>query len=80
MDYGRIQARYILNTEMSLFLIKSKSLPNSQISWCIVNSAGVVEHAVVVLLVVFPSETLMLLSGESRVDLEPFTRVERCSA
>ena len=78
MGYGRIQARYILNTEMSL--MKSKSLPNSQISWCIVNSAGVVEHAVVVLLVVFPSETLMLLSGESRVDLEPFTRVERCSA
>ena len=54
---------------MSFPLIKSKSLPNIrfQISWHIVNSVGVVGHVVVV--EVFPSDMLMLLSGESRVDL-----------
>ena len=49
--------------QMSL-LKKSKSLPNFrfQISWCIVNSIGVVGYVVVLPLVVFPSDTLTLLS------------------
>ena len=64
--------------QMALLLIKSKSLSNFrfQISWCIVNNVGVVGHAVVV----FPLDMLTLLSRESRIDLEPFTGVERCSA
>ena len=52
--------------QMSLLLIKSKSLTDFkfQIIWCIVNSVGVV-----VVLVVFASDTLTLLSRESCIDL-----------
>ena len=47
------------SVQVSLLLIKYKHPPNFrfQISWCIVNSVGVVGH-VVVLLVVSPSDTL----------------------
>ena len=59
------------SVHMSLLLIKSKSLTNFrfQISWCLVNSVGVVGHVVVVVVVVFPSDTLTLLSRECHVDL-----------
>ena len=51
-----------ISVQMSLLLVKSKSLLNFRFRtrWCIVNSVGVVGHVVVV--VVFPLDTLTLLS------------------
>ena len=56
------------SVQMFLLLIESKFLPNfrSQIGCCIVNSVGVAGHVV---LVVFPSDTLVLLFRESCVEL-----------
>ena len=67
--------------QMFLLLIKSKSPPNFrfQISWCIVNSVGVVGHIVVVH-VFFPLDTQKLLLRESRVEVLPFMSIDRPAA